>query len=685
MNTPSPKFFCPRCKAAFENDTNYCGQCGADMRRVSSLTYRQEETDPSFSSVEPPSTDDDPWIGRVIDARYRVLERIGQGGMGAVYKVEHQRMGKIAAMKVLHRELASDKEVVRRFRQEAQAVSRLTHPNTVQVFDFGMSGRALYLVMEYVGGTDLGSVIKRDGAMSFEKAAPMFHQICSALSEAHSLGIVHRDLKPENILVTRTRTDADFVKVLDFGLAKVVAREEAAEVTDRGAIVGTPYYMSPEQIRGETVDLRSDIYSLGGLMYRVVTGEPPFRAQSPVGVLTKHLTAELVPPSERSPELDIDTRVDKLIMRAMKKEPRERYTSTDELRSAIEVAFTEITGEVDAGFTPSGGQLRRGSQATPIEPTAGPALTPRKLVVDLADDLQSGKRLRREDLDAFERSLRRARILRMVAVPLLLCGAVAAGIYYVVMREPGPQGAEVEPNNEPDDATLIASGAPVTGYLGKRMSRSEPDRDCYRLRERPAADGSQIISIHVTALPNIDVTVQLFDQTGKFIARSDSGDSGADEWIRNHRVRDPVLVVVTESTAHAGALPTENVSDHYTLTVALSDADPKAEVEPNDMDADAVPIRPGIAMTGFLDRRGDVDSYRFHGDAGRYDVVIIGAGNVPLRLRRGTDDPLRVRSAALDLVPGDILRVERDDPLYGDARIAAPEDPYTMEVRRSAP
>src|SRR5688572_10527755 len=255
--------------------------------RVSALRQAMAEapSDPAGDPVDPV----DPLLGRLIDARYRVISRLGHGGMGVVYKVEHQRMGKIAAMKVLHRELVSDKEVVKRFRREAEAVSKLTHPNTVQTFDFGTADGAMYLVMEYVRGEDLGAILRRDGPLAFRRAAPIFIQICAALAEAHELGIVHRDLKPENILVTRTKEGSDHVKVLDFGLAKLSEREEAAEVTGRGTIIGTPYYMSPEQIRGETLDHRSDIYSLGAMMYRILTGEHPFHAQTPVGVLTKHL------------------------------------------------------------------------------------------------------------------------------------------------------------------------------------------------------------------------------------------------------------------------------------------------------------------------------------------------------------------------------------------------------------
>ncbi|HWN80679.1 MAG TPA: protein kinase, partial [Candidatus Udaeobacter sp.] len=305
----------------------------------------------------------DPWMGKVVDSRYRVIDVLGRGGMGVVYKIEHQRMGKIAAMKVLHRDLAGDKEVIGRFRREAEAVSKLTHPNTVQVFDFGTAQGALYLVMEYVRGLDIGSLIDRDGAMSFERSAPLFAQVCAALAEAHELGIVHRDLKPENILVTRTSSGKDFVKVLDFGLAKLAEREELSEVTGRGQIVGSPYYMSPEQIRGEEeVDGRSDIYSLGSLMYKVLTGEPAFTATSPVGVLTKHLTEAVTPPSRRTAQRLPDG-VDEIVLKAMQKRADDRYVSVGEMLEDIDALYEEVHEH-----SSSGRRAVRPSRPIPEEP-----------------------------------------------------------------------------------------------------------------------------------------------------------------------------------------------------------------------------------------------------------------------------------------------------------------------------
>ena len=273
--------FCPQCATEYEGGARFCGHCGSSL--------------PGPGAESP----GDPWQGKVVDRRYRVLEKLGSGGMGLVYKVEHIQLDKVAAMKVLHTEMARDAEAVRRFRVEAQAVSRLDHPNIVQTFDFGRWEDSLYLVMEYLKGEDLAALVKREGPLPFDRAARLFVQICSALTDAHDAGIIHRDLKPENIVVVRRRDGSETAKVLDFGLAKLRERSEHLGVTSGNQVIGTPYYMSPEQVRSEPLDVRTDIYSLGATLYRVLTGTPSFQATTPVGVLTKHITDPLELPRAR--------------------------------------------------------------------------------------------------------------------------------------------------------------------------------------------------------------------------------------------------------------------------------------------------------------------------------------------------------------------------------------------------
>ena len=295
-----------------------------------------------------PTKTPDPWLDRVVDDRFRVLERVGQGGMGVVYKVEHVRIGKVAAMKLLHRRLCGEPALLKRFRVEAEAISKLNHPNIVQVFDYGEVDEQPYLVMEYLHGEDLGSIVKRDGPLPLRRLIPLLIQVCDALTEAHELGIVHRDLKPENIQISRTRAGLDHAKVLDFGLAKVIGEGVSTNDSAAGNLVGTPYYMAPEQIRGHRIDHRCDIYALGALTYRVLTGNHAFTARTPVGVLTKHITEELVLPSRSAPDLGITSSIDHVVARAMAKAPDERFDSIDELKVAlVEAANRSFSGEVE--------------------------------------------------------------------------------------------------------------------------------------------------------------------------------------------------------------------------------------------------------------------------------------------------------------------------------------------------
>jgi serine/threonine-protein kinase len=541
LETPIRKYFCPRCKAAYPVDQNFCGACGADMHRASKL-FAQNATPDEIVTVRGKVVDDridmpapsDPWIGRVVDDRYRVLEIIGRGGMGVVYKVAHQRMGKIAAMKVLGAELARDPEGHVRFQREAEAVSRLTHPHTVQVFDFGMVEGSMYLVMEYVRGLDLAFILHRDGALPLSRAMPLFTQILSAVAEAHEKGVIHRDLKPENILVTRTHTGEDFVKVLDFGLAKLTGRQEFNEVTDRNRIVGTPYYMSPEQIRGEDVDRRSDIYSFGALMYRMLTGQYAFEAPTPVAVLTKHLTDVAVPPSERNPAAELNQDIDDVIMRCLAKNRHDRYSSAEEVLGVLaEVSVTK-------------------SRPRPVEVSFEEA------------EEDSDRRLKRADVDRFERMLRRRRAYRILILPLVLLAIAGGGLVWTLSQPKKPQSREREPNDTLESATPISTGRAVRGYMGKRQSITTPDADVYQI----ANQASGFLTATLSPIPNVDLQLRVYDGTGKLLTHVDDAKIGGGEALTRFRVEQPVYIMVTQPDP-VNTLPTENVSDPYRLEVAL--------------------------------------------------------------------------------------------------------------------
>ncbi len=282
----------------------------------------------------------DALIGKVIAERYKVTARIGAGGMGAVYKARQVGMDRSVGIKVMLREYTQDERIVKRFKVEALAVSRLNHPNTVRIYDFGqMDTGDLYIAMEFLDGKPLDSVLDQTGPMSVNTALHIIKQLASSLAEAHSKGIVHRDLKPENIFLVTVGNDPYFVKVLDFGVAKLKEGDKRlGTLTQTGAIFGTPKYMAPEQCRGKEVDGRTDIYAMGVILYQLLTGQVPFSGDSPLAIMLQHVQNKPKPPTLLKPELDIPNEVEEIVMKCLEKDPNARYQSAGEFLAAISAA-----------------------------------------------------------------------------------------------------------------------------------------------------------------------------------------------------------------------------------------------------------------------------------------------------------------------------------------------------------
>src|SRR5581483_9513211 len=220
---------------------------------------------------------DDPLLGMVVEGRYKIQSVIGQGSAGTVYKAVQELIGREVAIKVLHDYLVSDDEFIKRFRQEAKASSRLSHPNIITIYDFGVipEGQRPYIAMDLLIGTPLSDLLAQVERIPLDEAIPIFSQVCSALGEAHRQGVVHRDVKPENIVLVERSGQRLFPIVVDFGIARIVEESDAAKITRTGTVCGSPTYMSPEQCTSSKVDHRSDIYSLGVVIYETLTGEVP--------------------------------------------------------------------------------------------------------------------------------------------------------------------------------------------------------------------------------------------------------------------------------------------------------------------------------------------------------------------------------------------------------------------------
>ena len=281
----------------------------------------------------------DAYLGRDIAGQFRVLEKIGSGGMGAVYKAEQPEMRRFVAIKILHKRYLARKDLVTRFKREARAMSHLSHPNTARVFLYGqLDDNACYFVMEYLEGRNLAQLVRKEGPMEPMRALNVMIQTCGALEEAHRAGIIHRDLKPENIFLTSQGGIEDFPKVLDFGLAKISERQMrpgSLILTQEGMVFGTPEFMSPEQARGETLDGRSDIYSLGVILYELLTGKLPFDAAQPMEYIQRHIKEPPIPLTERVPDREFPPGLEAAVAKSLEKDPNDRFQSAAEFANAL--------------------------------------------------------------------------------------------------------------------------------------------------------------------------------------------------------------------------------------------------------------------------------------------------------------------------------------------------------------
>ena len=315
---------CPECGAKNLPEAEHCVACG-----------------------EPLAIDDegvpDPRIGRVLGGKLRLDAILGEGSMGCVYAARQLELDAEVAVKVLHDHIAADPKVAKRFHREARTASRLTHPNTLRVFDFGREdeGRLLYLVMELLDGPDLLELSMEEGPFTPRRIGDLVGGVLAALEEAHDAGIVHRDLKPENILVVTDHQGREHPKVCDFGLAKLVEHEGSA-ITVTGFVCGTPEYMAPEQARGEGLDARADLYAVGALLYLLFAGEVPFKGASALATITEHLTKVAEPPSKRAPSRHVPYALDRVCMRALRKNREERFASAGDMRRALEEAVSAL-------------------------------------------------------------------------------------------------------------------------------------------------------------------------------------------------------------------------------------------------------------------------------------------------------------------------------------------------------
>jgi serine/threonine protein kinase len=401
----------------------------------------------------------DPLLTRVIAGNFRVEKLLGSGAMGNVYKAEQLSLSKAVAVKVLHPHLMSDDKLVLRFKREAKSASLLNHPNSIQIIDSGQDkDGTLYIAMELLTGRDLAQVIRDDFPIPVPRIVRIMSQVLSALDEAHIQGVIHRDLKPSNIMLIERRGEADFVKVCDFGIAKAAqdAKEDRESMlTIQGLVCGTPEYMAPEQARGEVLDGRADLYAAAVILFQMVTGDIPFKGDTPMAIVSRHLVEAPAIPSRRRTDVPIPPALDALILKGMEKSRELRFPNATAFREALEAIGA--AGDVHPPSTPD----LRAQMATTQVSSSGAGLTAVVASSDPAAHFGATSQLRR-----------RSRRLPMFVVVAGV--AAAAGVLFLRMPkvDPGLPGIAATATTQMGQMT----GPGTEPALPLRLRRPRPRR-----------------------------------------------------------------------------------------------------------------------------------------------------------------------------------------------------------------
>lgn len=428
---------CPDCTATYPDDYAVCPKDGAPLQDTSLWQ-----------------------IGTVVRAKYRIKARLGEGGMATVYKAHHELLDEFRALKVIKPELAHDQEFMERFKNEAIMARKLNHPNAVRVDDLDIAEDGLpFIAMELVEGNTLNTLIQRGGALPLSLVLDVAAQVCDALDAAHKLGLIHRDIKPDNVVLISRPDGPPIAKILDFGISRL--REELSTgkgLTQTGMVIGTPEYMSPEQAlgkRGKPIDGRSDLYSLGVVMYRMLTGDLPFQAESTVEMMLEHVKGRPISPGTLRPELAIPDSVSTIVMKALEKDREKRFSSGAEMAAAIRkargsttIASRKIDWEGISSAAASFGTERDPATVPPARPAAGPAVRaepapPGRAFSDSVYRTSARIRPARQEVSA---QLIWTLVVVIVLIGCAFAASLAAWKHFQATRSARPPAAKIVPS-----------------------------------------------------------------------------------------------------------------------------------------------------------------------------------------------------------------------------------------------
>jgi len=536
---------CPHCRAPLGVDGRFCPACG---KALVATETQASDSSPLVSAL----------IGREIAGRFRILAKLGEGGMGAVYRGEQISLKRAVAVKVLRPELSQNQMLLRRFSAEAEAVAKLDHPNTVKVYDFGQdTDGSLFIAMEYIEGGSLRDAM-RAGALPGPRALSIALQVSASLADAHAQQIVHRDLKPDNVMLQDKGRVRDIVRVLDFGIAKLRDDSRATQqMTQAGDMLGTPQYMAPEQIRGDAIDGRTDIYALGCLIYEMVTGRLPFEGTSVMAILTKHLTDTPVPPSQRRPDLGLPPMIDQLALAGMAKEPGARPPTMERygemIANALAVIDPNRSGALAMAPQPTPGMPFPAAH-TPVPPTHPPTQPPLGLT-PIPPTVRSPGASPPHMPPAYAPPRQRNLVPLFVALGLLGVGGAGAGIY-LATRDKTP--AET---NRTGDTTLSMANQPASDPWEKKTDPWAPSTPSSAsdlpTALTPIPDGTKLIlpagfsrlASSANGLAYNDPTRNFFVALGPLVAGTNDPSVLSATWVNQSRAFDVQAMKQTQIKA----------------------------------------------------------------------------------------------------------------------------------------